>query len=281
MLFLLKTGLIGAFTGVMQGVLGVGGGFILIPLLNLVHFPMHLAIGTSFVYVFFTTGTGVLAHASQGRIDAVLVLPLIASAVVTVQAGAAFAHILPETTLQLLFGGLTLVVCFTFLGGGQWGLLQGARPSNRPLASSLQPARFYIIPRTRTLAGKKLTFEVDLPKGVLIGGVTGFVSGMLGVGGGWLLVPLLVLVMRIPLHIAIGTSLLAILGPAAVGALTYWKSGNVDLYASLSLILSGMAAAWAGARMVSRLSERVLRQFFISLLFSAALYMLVLGFRGL
>lgn len=119
-----------------------------------------------------------------------------------------------------------------------------------------------------------MVLQVNGIIGLVIGGCIGFISGLLGLGGGWLLVPLLVLVMRTPLPIAIGTSLLGILVPAIVGAASHWRLGNLDLMASLPLILSGVLGAQAGAALVVRVSRIWLERLLISLLLAASAYML-------
>lgn len=277
MLFFLQIGFVGAFTGVMAGLLGVGGGFIMIPLLNLINFPMHIAIGTSLVYVTFAAGSGALTHARQGTVDAVLALPVIVSALGTIWIGSYFSDILPDSTLQLLFGFLTLLVLVAFIRWGDQDSLEQPLPGNRQPVNPTAPHRFWVIPRSKRFQDRDSAFQVDLIKGLLVGSLVGFVSGLFGIGGGWLLVPLLVLLMGIPLPIAIGTSLVAILVPAAAGALVHWRLGNVDVSASVALVVPGIAGAIFGARMVSYLRPRTLKLLFCGLLLCAALSMLGAG----
>ncbi len=102
-------------------------------------------------------------------------------------------------------------------------------------------------------------------------------SGLLGVGGGWILVPALVLFLRTPLRIAIGTSLLSILLPALVGATTHWQLGNLDVQASAPLILSGIVGAQFGATLLVKIPPLWLERLFIFLFSVAATYMLGQG----
>ena len=92
------------------------------------------------------------------------------------------------------------------------------------------------------------------------------------------MVPLLRLSMRIPIRVAIGTSLSGILLPAAVGTVSHWRLGNIPLEGSIPLILSGMVGSQFGAILAVRLPRPWLERSLVTLLTIAAVYMFARGF---
>ena len=96
-------------------------------------------------------------------------------------------------------------------------------------------------------------------------------SGLFGVGGGVIFVPLLVLFLKMNLHLAIGTSLAAIVPTALVGAMRHFSEGSLDLRMALVLTLCAMLAAWLGAGISLRLDLVLLRRLFAIFLFFMAL----------
>lgn len=106
----------------------------------------------------------------------------------------------------------------------------------------------------------------------MIGLAGGFASGLFGVGGGLLFVPLLVLLLNMNLHLAIGTSLAAIVPTALAGACRHFSERSVDLGIALLLAIFAMAGAWLGAGVSLKLELVLLRRLF-------ALFLFVLAFR--
>ncbi len=124
-------------------------------------------------------------------------------------------------------------------------------------------------------------YAVDLPRAALVGLVVGFASGLLGVGGGFLLVPALVLLLGIPLAVAVGTSLLAIILPAASGAVTYAALGSIDWTAVAATVPFGILGALYGARLAIRIPEAALRVAFDVVLLAGAAKLLSTGVGAL
>ena len=108
---------------------------------------------------------------------------------------------------------------------------------------------------------------------LLLGGVAGVLLGLLGIGGGIVLVPALVHVLRMDQHLAQGTSLLILLPPIGLGALRqYWKAGNVDLRAGIFCATGMILGAWAGGQIAVPMSTPTLKALFGAyLMFSAVL----------
>lgn len=239
--------LVGLATGVLSGTLGVGGGFILVPLLTLTGVPIHEAVGTSLAFIVLVSGAGAARHIHQSSADLRLAAAIAIPGVVTAQLGAHLAHGLDEHVLALIFGLVLVAVAV-------WMLLAPELPE-----------------------GSSSDYGVDLPRAALVGLVVGFASGVLGVGGGFLLVPALVLLLAIPLAVAVGTSLLAIILPAISGAVAYAALGSIDWTALAATVPFGVLGALYGARLAVRLPEPALRVAFDVVLLAGAAKLLWSG----
>jgi uncharacterized protein len=230
--------LIGALAGVFGGLVGLGGGVIMIPfMVSVLKMDQHRAHGTSLVALVFTGLAGAAAYGVKGTVDVTAALLLAATAMLTARAGAQSAHALPEWKLKRVFGGFLLFVSLLLL------------------------AKSYL-PHAHGM-------ESGLPKiGILLltGVFTGFVSGMMGVGGGSLMVPAMVLLAGFEQHLAQGSSLLAMVPAGAVGAYTHWKLGNVRTNILGGLIPGILIGTYGGGLFAHVLAESILRYLFAGVL---------------
>jgi hypothetical protein len=222
---------IGATAGVFGGLVGLGGGVVMIPLM--VRFQalrQHQAHGTSLVALVFTGIGGAITYASAGRVDLAGAVSLALPAMATARLGARHAHALPEWKLKRAFGGFTLVVVALLL--------------SKPY-----------------LVGHGLPDD-GVSKIVALGATgafTGFLSGMMGVGGGSLMVPAMVLLTGFPQVLAQGTSLLAMVPAGAAGAHQHWQLGNVVRRLLPGLVPGILAGSWLGSTLALRLGDGTLR----------------------
>lgn len=274
-MFALKMGVIGSLAGILSGLLGVGGGFIMIPLLNAAGLLMREAAGLSLLYVACAASSGVLRHVRQGTVDPVLGLILILGATPLSPVGSYLATALPNEMLQIIYAFIVTGISVAYL---KWGRAAQAASEGASEPADAPRSHFSTY-RRRQIGSEEIGFKVSYPVGLAIGACVGFVSGLLGVGGGWLLVPLLVLLMHIPLRVAIGTSLLGILFPAIAGAFSHWRLGNLDLTPALPLIIPGILGAQIGALLLIRVPRVWLDRLMTALLVTASVYMLARGFR--
>ena len=273
-MFTLEMIIIGGLTGVLSGLLGVGGGFIMIPLLIAMGFLMREAVAVSLLYVAFTASSGAFRHLKLGTADPVLGLVLLSGATPMVIIGSHYSTILPQETLQVVFA---LFVIGAAAAYSRWGrsadlFTEASMSRNRGF-----PPRRHILIRRRQISKEEVVFTINIFYGIAIGACFGFLSGLVVIGGGWLLVPLLVILMRTPLRIAVGTSLLSIVVPAIVGAAAHWRFGNLDPKATVPLILSGIAGAQIGAITLGIMPPTWLERFLLFLLLITSGYMLGQG----
>jgi uncharacterized membrane protein YfcA len=235
--------LIGLAAGVLSGLFGVGGGIVMVPLLSLVGVLPRLASGTSLAATVPISLVGLITYAAHGALD-----------------------LIPGLAIG---GG-------TFLGAyvGTW-LLQRIRPKALQITFALvmlaTAVRLFI-----ALPGDGDPFTPTLGRVLLLvvfGVVVGVLSGLLGIGGGLVIVPVLVLGMGIDATIAKGASLVAILPGGVSGTLGNLRNHNVDLGMATAIGLSGAAGTVLGGWLVQVIDQRVAMALFTGLLVISALQM--------
>jgi len=226
--------LIGLMAGAFGGLVGLGGGVVMIPLMvRFFGLHQHQAHGTSLAALVFTGLTGAATYYLQGTVDPMAAMLLAATAILTARFGALYANSLPEWKLKMAFG--IFVICVSAL------LLL------KPYYAQLShPAEGWV------------QVVVLLVSGV----VSGFCAGLMGVGGGSLMVPAMVLFLGFSQHLAQGSSLLAMAPAGAVGAYTHWRLGNVVTAIVPGMILGIIIGTYAGGTLAHWLSEAALRVIF-------------------
>ncbi len=230
--------LIGFLAGIFGGLVGLGGGVIMIPLMvGILKLDQHKAHGTSLVALVFTGISGAIAYGMKGTVDVTASVLIAATAIATARAGAHYAHAMAEWKLKRSFGGFLIFVSILLL---------------------LKPSLSHI-PGMDT-GWPKITVLL------LTGVFTGFLSGMMGVGGGTIMVPAMVLLAGFEQHLAQGSSLLAMVPAGAVGAYTHWRLGNVRTNLLTGLIAGILMGTLLGGTMAHVLSEGTLRIVFACVL---------------
>ena len=191
------------------------------------------AHGTSLVAVVFTGAVGALTYFSHGDVDWEAALILAASAFLFARMGALYAHSMREKHLKRSFG--IFIICVSLLLVGK-GLFAGGS------------ANISFWPKAIVL--------------LLTGVGTGFVSGMMGVGGGSVMIPAMVILAGMPQHLAQGTSLLAMVPVGMVGSFTHYRLGNVHVYLALGLAVGAIAGSFLGGS-----TAVLLPDFYLKLIF--------------
>ncbi|NLI14383.1 sulfite exporter TauE/SafE family protein [Pelotomaculum propionicicum] len=229
---------IGLAAGFFGGLFGLGGGVVMIPLMvGILKISQHKAHGTSLVALIFTGIVGTITYAFRGSVDIMASVLLASTAIFTSRAGARFAHALPEWKLKRYFGGFMILVTLMLL--------------LKPYLTSIDGS---------------LTGWVKVVVLLFTGVFTGFLSGMMGVGGGTIMVPSMVLLVGLTQHTAQGSSLLAMIPAGGVGAYTHWRLGNVNAGILTGLIPGILVGTYLGGSFAYFLSEGVLRLLFAAML---------------
>ncbi|MGV8884859.1 MAG: sulfite exporter TauE/SafE family protein [Microbacteriaceae bacterium] len=238
--------LIGLSAGFLSGLFGVGGGILIVPALVLAaRFDQRLAAGTSLAAIAPTSLVGVVSYAVTGNVDWIVAVILAAGAVIGAQIGTHLLAKLPKLAVQWAFIGFLLIVIVSlFL----------VVPS-RDAAVDLNPA---------TIIGL-----------VLMGLIVGILSGILGIGGGVVIVPMLILLFGASDLIAKGTSLLVMVPTAISGTIGNARRKNVDLPAAAVIGLSACATTALGALVAAAVSPLVANILFAAFLLAVGTQLVV------
>lgn len=225
--------LTGLFGGSFSGLMGVGGGVVLVPLLSgVLKMDQHTAQGTSLIIVIFASATGLITYAFAGDVMWTFVGVLLCGSLAGAYLGARVVQHFPEDILRFIFGLFLVILAARLL-----------------IWSNLDP-----IVESSGL--------VEIILGVAIGFVGGIAAGILGIGGGAVFVPALVIVIGLAQHQAQGTSLGAVLATSAVGAFVYRRAGRSDMASARWIALAAAPAGVAGALLAGLLSAEVLQRVF-------------------
>ncbi|MBM4435733.1 MAG: sulfite exporter TauE/SafE family protein [Actinobacteria bacterium] len=236
---------IGLLGGVLSGLLGVGGGIIMIPLMTwLLRLRQHAAHGTSLIIIIPTATAAFARYLFAEAIEWGVVLALAATAIGFAIVGARLTARINAHVLRRLFALLLLATSVRLFVS-----LEGA--------------------------------AVAHPEGVLLIGValiagafTGLVSGTMGVGGGIVMVPAMVIFMGIDQHVAQGVSLAVIVPTAISGGVQHYRMGNVVTRVASGVTIGGVAGGLLGAQLAQWLPEAALRIIFAAVALYSAQRML-------
>lgn len=236
---------IGIATGILSGLLGVGGGVVIVPALVWMGYVRHMANAISLATIFVIALSGMIGFAAASAVEVLIGLGLGMGGVAGATGGARWASKLSGVALARIFGVLLLLT-------GLQMLLVGS------------PAE--------GLAG--LGYPVDLIVAFVIGAAAGVVSGLAGVGGGVIMVPAMIFLLGLDQHTAEGTSLLAILFTAAAGTRVNVANSYVDWRAAGLVAVGGVVAAPLAATFAQQIPAGTLGRIF-------ALWLLLIAMRTL
>lgn len=247
--YVLALVVLGLLAGFFGAIVGLGGGVIIVPALTLAFdVPIQTAVGTSLVCVIATSCAAAAVYVQRELADIRLGMVLELGTVLGAITGAFVAAWLSQATLQMIFAAFLLYA----------SVLLWRRPAPEDVAGVEVPA--YQVRR--------------YPLGMGVSYVAGSVSGMLGIGGGPIKVPLMYLAMGIPIKVATATSNFMIGVTAAASAFLYYSRGSVVPALTAPLAVGVFLGALAGSRLVHRLKSRWVQWLLLLVLLYLALRML-------
>jgi uncharacterized protein len=233
---------VGAVLGVVFAVLGAGGGILAVPVLLVVFgTSMQTATGAGLAVVWAAALSGAVSHGRAGRVDVRVGASFGLPSVVGAALGAKLHALVPEKVTMVTFALVLLMA----------------------LAALFRPRR--------DGGGRPVRLVAVMGAGL----ATGVLTGFLGVGGGFLIVPALTLFASLALHRAIGTSMAVIALASFSGALVHLLAGHVPLELVLPMGAGAVLGAFVGAPLAGKLPERPLRLGFAALSVTVAFGMLV------
>ncbi|UCC80100.1 MAG: sulfite exporter TauE/SafE family protein [Candidatus Zixiibacteriota bacterium] len=244
--YLVITGLLAGFVG---SLFGLGGGIIIVPALTLIfNVPVTIAVGTSLVSIVAVSTVAAIDYLKSGRADLELGITLAAAASLGAVTGGLLAEHIPARIIYVFFSIILLIAA----------------------VNMTQPKRIMLIDRKYDSAS-----HTAVGWGMSL--VAGNISGILGVGGGIIQIPMMRAVMKVPFKIATATSSYMIGITAAPAAVIYMLRGDIDTFKSAAIILGTFAGSRMGAALSYRITSLLLRLLFVLIMIFTAYKMLVKG----
>lgn len=241
-------GVMAVAVGCLAALVGVGGGFLVVPMLVLVWgLSMQDAAGTSLIMIVFTSSSSTLAYARQKRIDYSLGLILAAGTIPGALAGAYITSLVDSKILEALLG-------IFLLGLSLRMLLAKELPDRKPDMGDGEAKRKV------DAHGHVFEYSAKPSRGLPGSFLAGMVSGTFGIGGGTLIVPLLRLGLKVPMHIAVPTSMFMMIFTSISAGLTHAVLGHARLEYAIPLCIGIVAGTQIGARLARRTKARVLER---------------------
>jgi uncharacterized membrane protein YfcA len=267
---------LGLAVGFLSGMFGVGGGFLMTPLLIFFGIPPAVAVGTQSTQIVASSVSGALAHWQRRNIDFKMGGVLLAGGIAGSVTGIYIFKLLNR------LGQIELVISVSYVAFlsviGALMMIESLRALRASRNGATVPARvgnhhswIHGLPLKMRFRRSKLYISVIPP--VLTGFVVGMLSAIMGVGGGFIMIPAMIYLLRMPTSVVIGTSMFQIVFVAAVtGVLHSVENQAVDAVLALLLVVGGVIGAQYGVRAGERLKGEQLRALL-------ALMLLLIGLR--
>jgi uncharacterized protein len=265
---------LGGIVGFLSGMFGVGGGFLITPLLFFIGISPAVAVATGATQVVASSVSGVLAQLRRKAVDFRMGLVLLAGGIAGSSSGIwVFTQMARRGQIDL-FVQLSYVVFLGFIG---LTMLQESLRTMRRLKNSAAPVRrshihgwVHGLPFKVKFRTSGLYISVLPP--LAVGAMVGFLAAIMGVGGGFIMVPAMIYLLGMPTKVVVGTSLFQIIFVAAFTAFMHaLTSQTVDLMLAALLILGGVIGAQIGARVGVRLKAEQLRVLLALLVLAVAI----------
>lgn len=258
---------VGLVVGILSGLLGIGGGTIMVPVFKLGYgLAAIVSTATSLFTIIPTAISGSITHIRNKTCIPQLGLALGVGGALTSPIGVRLANISPDWLIMLAAALVIAYSAFTMLKKAL-----KAQPSNMSKVTSANSTNL-------AAEDSAQSFEINAKTVftcVLIGALAGVMSGYVGVGGGFLMVPLMMQILNLPMKKTSGTSLIAIAILAIPGVITQALAGNVNWAVGICVAVGTVPGAIIGAKLIKRLPERTLRFVFSAMLFFAAVALVV------
>ena len=253
---------LGGIVGFLSGMFGVGGGFLITPLLFFIGVPPAVAVATGANQVVASSVSGVLAQIRRKAVDFLMGLVLLIGGVAGSAIGIwVFAWMKAQGQIDL-FVQLSYVLFLGLIGAmmlqESLRALMRSRKANAPIRRAHVHSWVHGLPLKMKFRASGLYISIIPP--ILVGALVGFLAAIMGVGGGFIMVPAMIYLLGMPTKVVIGTSLFQIIFVSAFTTVMHAVTGHtVDMMLALLLIFGGVIGAQIGARVGLRLKAEQLR----------------------
>ncbi len=269
---------LGGLVGILSGMFGVGGGFLMTPLLFFIGIPPAVAVATEANQIVASSFSGVLAHFRRRTVDIKMGLVLQAGGLL----GAALGVVVFNHLKQMGQVDLLVKLCYVVFIGVVGGLmfieslsaLRKSRKSGGAPAARRQRSWVHALPFKMRFRTSGLYISVIPP--VLVGVAVGILAAIMGVGGGFIMVPAMIYILGMPTKVVVGTSLFQIILVTAFTTMLHATTNfTVDIVLAVLLLVGGVVGAQIGTRIGTYLKAEQLR------ILLALMVLLVCGKLGL
>jgi uncharacterized membrane protein YfcA len=259
---------LGGLVGLLSGLFGVGGGFLLTPLLIMIGIPPTVAAASDSNQIVAAASSGSFAHSRSGNVDYKMGTLLLLGGLAGGTAGVQLIKLLRATGQAGFAIRLTYVVMLALIGTYMFfeslrALRQagaGAPPVEEAVARrpSVYARLVQALPYKMRFERSGVHISVIMP--LALGMLVGVLAAIMGVGGGFIMVPVMVYLLRMPMHVVVGTSLFQILFTCInVTVLQAYLNHTVDFLLALMLLVGSTSGAQVGARISKRLKADQLK----------------------
>lgn len=258
----------GFVVGLLSGLFGVGGGFLMTPLLIMIGIPPTVAAASDSNQIVAASASGTYAHSRLGNVDFKMGLYLLAGGIIGGTGGVQLIKLLRQAGDADFVIQITYVIMLGVVGGYMLvESVQSLRAAKVPVATAATPAPTKDSIYNRLLAS--LPFQSNFQKSgivlspivpIFLGALVGILAAIMGVGGGFIMVPVMVYLLRMPMHVVVGTSLFQVLFTCVdVTIMQAWSNHTVDFILALILLLGSTIGAQVGAKLSSKLKADQLK----------------------
>ncbi len=253
--------ILGFLIGIIAAMTGVGGGIFIVPLLTLAYSlnPAN-AVGTSLATITFTAIAATLSYSRQKIIFYKTGLLIAAATAPGAIIGAFLTSVISQTLLGVIFGCFLIVVAARMV-------IENKQDNNRKIEKDTQ--------KEEIKEKELLTNKTHLVAGLVFGFFGGIASGLLGIGGGVVIVPVMTLILSIPIHIAVATSMLTMIVTSIAGVGQHVALGHINWEFALLLASGSVLGAQVGSFASKKLSAKNLRRVFGLILVIVSIQMIL------
>lgn len=256
---------LGLMVGFLSGLFGVGGGFLLTPLLMMIGIPPTVAAASDANQIVAASTSGTFAHWQLGNVDFKMGIILIIGGVIGGTLGVQFIKILRAAGNADFAIKIAYVVMLAIIGSYMFQeSLKNLRPQisrrrkARPEKESWFTACSRALPFAVYFEKSGITLSIFIP--LIFGILVGILSAVMGVGGGFIMVPVMIYLLRMPMHVVVGTSLFQVLFTCInVTFMQSYYNHTVDLIMALLLLVGSTTGAQIGARISHMLKADYLK----------------------
>ncbi len=254
---------IGMAVGALSGLFGVGGGFLMTPLLIFLGIPPVVAVGTEAPHVLASSVSGVIAHWRKKSVDFKMGFFLLAGGIVGSTIGVNIFKILRsygqiDIVIQILFVLFLGIIGFSMAFESARTTIKSYRTTSSIRTKLHQHSWIHGLPFKVRFRRSKLYISAIPP--IVIGFIVGILSAMMGVGGGFIIIPAMVYILGMPTSVVVGTSLFQIIFVTANSTFFQaYLNQTVDIVLAALMILGGVIGAQIGVRIGAKLKAEYLR----------------------